>query len=185
MKKMVSPKFQDTALVVGYALGLCGWVWDYLEHEDILRLGEAPAHTVLELSTVIVLAALLPVGSRATKYLLLYGLLGLLLYIAMPVAGALALLGVPLVSVWEHRRKGRWDAWFAVAAGGIALMLVGFTIDVFWHAAHPGITEAQENMILLPGHQIILTGWIMGLGGAILNRRKGRVVDAAESGVGR
>lgn len=184
MKNKVSSKFQATALVVGYALGLFGWVWDYLEHEEVLRFGEGPAHLVLELSTLIVLAALIPLGSRATRYVLLYTLLALVLYMTQPVAGAVALLGVPLVSVWEHRQDGRWDARFTLAAGGIALMLVGFTIDVFWHAANPGITEAEENMILLPGHQIILTGWILGLAGAILNRRKGGATEPAASGVG-
>ncbi len=153
-------------LVVGYALGLAGWVWDDLEHIGWLQLGDAAAHRLMILGIVLVLGALALAVARAAGRLPAYGCLavGLALLFVHPVAGPIALLSLPAGAAWVQAQSGRRSLWPIVAAAGIALVLAGMAVDWLWHNAYP---HAQErNMLLLPGHQIELAGWLVGFLGA-------------------
>lgn len=176
-------------------MGLAGWVWDDLEHLRIIQLGlgMAPAHYLMYLSGVVVLVALVPPWQRALGYLLasvwlaagVVLTLGAVLVIqgapevraTLVVLGSIVLLAIPLRAAWVHTQTGRLDIWPAVAAAGVAVVLVGQIVDVFWHIANPGASEMNINMLLLPGHQIQLAGWLVGLvgaGGVLLQRRARR-----------
>lgn len=71
---------------------------------------------------------------------------------------------VLLLVIWVRSRGGWRNAWAVVAAAGWTLTIIGVIVDGAWHQANPGADEA--NMMLLPGHQIQLIGWLGGLVGA-------------------
>jgi len=84
----------------------------------------------------------------------------LLMYLGM----GLALIAVILLLVnWARSTGVRPTGWTAVAVAGWAVTIIGVIVDVYWHGAHPGADET--NMLGLPGHQIQLVGWILGVVG--------------------
>lgn len=78
------------------------------------------------------------------------------------VAGVVPLLIWVLAILWLSIRRG----WLRGAGGaglGIAVVLIGLAIDLGWHRANPTANEMAMNMILLPGHQVELVGFLLGL----------------------
>jgi hypothetical protein len=76
----------------------------------------------------------------------------------------LALIAVVLLLVnWARSMGVRPTAWKAVAVAGWAVAIIGVIVDGYWHGAHPG--AEGTNMLDLPGHQIQLIGWILGVVG--------------------
>jgi hypothetical protein len=66
----------------------------------------------------------------------------------------------------------------ATAGLGIAVVLLGHGVDLAWHRANPATNDMAMNMLLLPGHQIQLVGFAVGLLGSLSaivtgNRRSG------------
>ena len=66
----------------------------------------------------------------------------------------------------------------ATAGLGIAVVLLGLGVDLAWHRANPAANDMAMNMLLLPGHQIQLVGFLVGLLGSLSaivigNRRSG------------
>ncbi len=164
------PRFIPLLLGTGYALGLVGWGWDWLEHLGTLRLGfgAAPAHYLMYLGAILVLMMLILAWLPTTEYRLAYiWLMGsVILAFIQPLIGSLALLALPIRAVWVRWRDGSLDLWSALALAGIVLVLSGIAVDWFWHTANPGVTEESMNMLLLPGHQLQLAGWLVGAVGA-------------------
>lgn len=170
------------SLVVGYALGFTGWVWDWLAHLGAVE-GMALAHLLMSCSSVLVLAPLVQWFRGGMGYLAAYGWLvvGLVLTLGpilamegtapevrrlLAAAGGLTLLPIPLRAAWLRVQAGKPGLWPGVAAAGISVVLSGVIVDMFWHNANPGVEEMNLNMLLLPGHQIQLVGWVVGLVGA-------------------
>src|SRR6266536_2070847 len=75
---------------------------------------------------------------------------------------SVALMILLLVN-WARSTGVRPTGWTAVAVAGWAVTIIGVIVDVYWHGAHPGADET--NMLGLPGHQIQLVGWILGVVG--------------------
>lgn len=159
-------------LVIGYAVGLVGWVWDYLEHLGTVQLGlgATPAHYLMYLGLVVAVAALVRPWARVRLAYAWLAASVIVLMFVQPVAGSAALLVLPLRSVWLHAKEGSTGRWPAVAALGAAVVLAGFAADWFWHAANPGVSEHGLSMLRLPGHRIQLAGWLVGLAGAVVAR---------------
>lgn len=157
------------ALVAGYALGLIGWTWDTLEHLRSVQLGfgPAPAHYLSALGIVLVLAVLVPLRSRVVRHLPVYVWLAIgatVLFFVQPVAGSIMLLALLLRASRPRTRQTSYVL-YAVASAGVALVLTGSAIDWFWHTANPVVNEETANMLLMPGHQVQLLGWSIGLVG--------------------
>ncbi len=78
------------------------------------------------------------------------------------VAGVVPLLIWVLAILWLSIRRGSLRG--AGGAGlGIAVVLIGLAIDLGWHRANPTANEMAMNMILLPGHQVELAGFVLGV----------------------
>lgn len=165
------PKFQaseviTSGLAAGFALGFIGWVWDDLEHQRILQLGVAWAHLLMTIGLFIALAGVTVALGRSAGRLPAYlaFVAGFGLSFVHPLAGRAVWLGLALGAAWLAARSGRWG--FGLAGLGLAVVMAGSIVDIFWHQANPGVVET--NMLLLPGHAIELAGWGLGLVGSIL-----------------
>lgn len=44
---------------------------------------------------------------------------------------------------------------------------IGTLVDLRWHQRHPMASDMSMNVVALPGHQIILGGFGLGLAGAL------------------
>lgn len=84
----------------------------------------------------------------------------------------------PLAALWGHLLMYaagltvlaclvslRHNKGFAASAAGFTVFLIGFVVDLVWHANASG-SEKGENMLYLPGHAIQLVGWAVGVMGA-------------------
>ena len=163
-------------LVVSYTAGSSGWLWDWQAH--LSATDPTIAHLMMNGSSIVilvVLASLAPVYSGRNGSLLTYSglVMGLALLIVSSmkdqligvVIGSLLLLLLLLRSAWLEWRNDRRAV---LAVAGIAVVLVGIVVDAFWHEAYPEPMggEAGANMLLLPGHLMMLVGWVLGLVGA-------------------
>lgn len=171
MMQSARPRFQaseviSAGLVVGFALGFIGWVWDDLEHQRLLQLGVAWAHLLMTLGLFVALAgatvALGRSAGRLPAYLIFAAGFGL--GFVHPLAGRVVWLGLALGVAWLAAQGGRWG--FGVAGLGLAVVIAGGIVDMFWHRANPAAVET--NMLLLPGHVVELAGWGLGLVGSVL-----------------
>ena len=158
-------------LLASYTGGLIGWAWDYAEHLGTLQsaLGQVPAHLLMQIGTISALATLPLLLPRARSLLPSYAMFvaGLVLFLVHPVAGCIVLLALSLAAAWRFWRiAGGRNAFLIMVAVGVAIVLGGTAIDWFWHVAHPGLGEEDENMIRVPGHVIQLVGFFVGTIGA-------------------
>ncbi len=78
------------------------------------------------------------------------------------IAGVVPLLIWVLAILWLCVRRG-WIRGAGGAGLGIAVVLIGLAIDLGWHRANPAANEMAMNVILLPGHQVELVGFVLGL----------------------
>jgi len=83
---------------------------------------------------------------------------------------ALPLLAMALWAAWLWLRAGAFEGWRVAVAAGLAVLVVGVLVDVYWHPAHPMATDigAYMNTMTLPGHQLQLVGFALGCVGAVL-----------------
>ena len=178
-------------LVLAYALGVAGTLWDW--HEHLVGPGTQPPHLVIDLGGLLVLAVLALSGKmdyRSRSFTALYVLLVLVVLISfgpfvlmlaaprsafmaslmrsMMSAGAL-LVYVPLVllaawSAWRWLSQNRINWWRVATAIGIVVVAIATVWDLYWHQTHP--MEVGASMAALPPHQAILAGFLIGLAGA-------------------
>ncbi|HTE84733.1 MAG TPA: hypothetical protein VK821_08360 [Dehalococcoidia bacterium] len=186
-----SPKAVEL-LVLAYALGLAGTLWDWREH--LLGPGTQPPHLVIDLGGLLVLAVLAFSGKmdyRSRSFIALYVLLVVVVLISLgpfvlmmaaPRSGLMAslmrsmtssravLIYIPLVllaswSAWHWLSQTRVNTWRLAAALGIVVVAVATVWDLYWHQTHP--MEVGASMAALPPHQAILAGFLIGLIGAV------------------
>jgi hypothetical protein len=186
-----SPKAVEL-LVLAYALGLAGTLWDWREH--LLGPGTQPPHLVIDLGGLLVLAVLAFSGKmdyRSRSFIALYVLLVVVVLISLgpfvlmmaaPRSGLMAslmrsmtssravLVYIPLVllaswSAWHWLSQTRVNTWRLAAALGIVVVAVATVWDLYWHQTHP--MEVGASMAALPPHQAILAGFLIGLIGAV------------------
>ena len=186
-----SPKAVEL-LVLAYALGLAGTLWDWREH--LLGPGTQPPHLVIDLGGLLVLAVLAFSGKmdyRSRSFIALYVLLVVVVLISLgpfvlmmaaPRSGLMAslmrsmtssravLVYIPLVllaswSAWHWLSQSRVNTWRLAAALGIVVVAVATVWDLYWHQTHP--MEVGASMAALPPHQAILAGFLIGLIGAV------------------
>lgn len=123
------PTVVPIAFVIGYAFGALGWLWDDLEYLGVLRLGfgAAPAHLLMSVSTLFMLATLAFGLQRFVGRLPAYGvfLAGLALSYVHPVLGTVVLLVLPVVALRFSLPRGQRMLWAVVTATGVAIVLVG------------------------------------------------------------
>jgi hypothetical protein len=178
-------------LVLAYALGVAGTLWDW--HEHLVGPGTQPPHLVIDLGGLLVLALLALSGKmnyRSRSFTALYVLLVLVVLISlgpfvlmmaaprsalmaslmrsMMSSGAL-LVYVPLVllagwSAWHWLSQNRVNWWRLAAAIGIVVVAIATVWDLYWHQTHP--MEVGASMAALPPHQAILAGFLIGVVGA-------------------
>ena len=189
-------------LALGYALGVAGTLWDWREH--LLGPGTQPPHLLIDLGGLLVLAVLAFSGRmdfRSRSFLALYILLVLVvlvslgpfvLMMAAPRSSLMAslmssmmssralLAYAPLVllaiwSAWHWLSQTRVNWWRLAAALGIVVVAVATVWDLYWHQTHP--MEVGASMAVLPPHQAILAGFLIGLAGAAY----GAVVELRET----
>jgi len=178
-------------LALAYALGVAGTLWDWREH--LLGPGTQPPHLLIDLGGLLVLAVLAFSGRmdfRSRSFTALYILLVLVVLISLgpfvlmmaaprsslmaslmsSMMSSRALLAyVPLVllaswSAWHWLSQTRVNWWRSAAALGIVVVAVATVWDLYWHQTHP--MEVGASMAVLPPHQAILAGFLIGLAGA-------------------
>ncbi|MHB8688860.1 MAG: hypothetical protein ACYDB4_16950 [Candidatus Dormibacteraceae bacterium] len=178
-------------LVLAYALGLAGTLWDWREH--LLGPGTQPPHLVIDIGGLLVLAVLAFSGKmdyRSRSFIALYVLLvavvlislgPFVLMMAAPRSGLMAtlmrsmtssravLVYIPLVllaswSAWHWLSQTRVNWWRLAAGLGIVVVAIATVWDLYWHQTHP--MEVGASMAALPPHQAILAGFLIGLVGA-------------------
>jgi len=178
-------------LALAYALGVTGTLWDWREH--LLGPGTQPPHLLIDLGGLLVLSVLAFSGRmdfRSRSFTALYILLVLValislgpfvLMMAAPRSSLMAslmssmmssralLAYVPLVllaswSAWHWLSQTRVNWWRLAAALGIVVVAVATVWDLYWHQTHP--MEVGASMAVLPPHQAILAGFLIGLAGA-------------------
>ena len=189
-RSLRSPKPVEL-LALAYALGVAGTLWDWREH--LLGPGTQPPHLVIDIGGLLVLAVLAFSGKmdyRSRSFIALYVLLVLVALISlgpfvlmmaaprsalmaslmrsMMSSGAL-LVYVPLVllagwSAWHWLSQTRVNWWRVAAALGIVVVAIATVWDLYWHQTHP--MEVGASMAVLPPHQAILAGFLIGLAGA-------------------
>src|SRR5229473_6633683 len=178
-------------LAFAYALGIAGTLSDWREH--LIGSGTQPAHLVIDLGGLLVISVLAFSGKidlRSPTFIALYVLLVLVVLIAfgpfvlmmaaprsalmaslmhsMMSSGAL-LVYLPLVllaswSAWRWLSQNPLNWWRLAAAFGIVVVAVATVWDLYWHQTHP--MELRASMAVLPPHQAILAGFLIGLAGA-------------------
>src|SRR5712692_4015616 len=190
-RSLRSPKPVEL-LVLAYALGVAGTVWDWRQH--LLGPGTQPAHFVIDLGGLLVLAVLAFSGKmeyRPRSFTALYILLVLVVLISLgpfvlmmaaprsslmaslmsSMMSSRALLAyIPLVllaswSAWHWLSQTRVNWWRLAAALGIVVVAVATVWDLYWHQTHP--MEVGVSMAAIPPHQLIFAGFVIGLVGAI------------------
>jgi len=191
-RRSVSSPRPIELLVLAYALGVAGTLWDWREH--LVGPGAQPPHLVIDLGGLLVLAVLALSGKmdyRSRSFTALYVLLVLVVLISlgpfvlmmaaprsalmaslmrsMMSSGAL-LVYVPLVllagwSAWHWLSQNRVNWWRLAASIGIVVVAVATVWDLYWHQTHP--MEVGTSMAALPPHQAILAGFLIGLVGAV------------------
>ena len=178
-------------LALAYGLGVAGTLWDWREH--LLGPGTQPPHLLIDLGGLLVLAVLAFSGRmdfRSRSFTALYILLVLVVLISLgpfvlmmaaprsslmaslmsSMMSSRALLAyAPLVllaswSAWHWLSQTRVNWWRLAAALGIVGVAVATVWDLFWHQTHP--MEVGASMAVLPPHQAILAGFLIGLAGA-------------------
>jgi hypothetical protein len=178
-------------LALAYALGVAGTLWDWREH--LLGPGTQPPHLLIDLGGLLVLAVLAFSGRmdfRSRSFTALYILLVLVVLISLgpfvlmmaaprsslmaslmsSMMSSRALLAyAPLVllagwSAWHWLSQTRVNWWRLAAALGIVVVAVATVWDLYWHQTHP--MEVGASMAVLPPHQAILAGFLIGLAGA-------------------
>ncbi len=178
-------------LALAYALGVTGTLWDWREH--LLGPGTQPPHLLIDLGGLLVLSVLAFSGRmdfRSRSFTALYILLVLVVLISLgpfvlmmaaprsslmaslmsSMMSSRALLAyVPLVllaswSAWHWLSQTRVNWWRLAAALGIVVVAVATVWDLYWHQTHP--MEVGASMAVLPPHQAILAGFLIGLAGA-------------------
>jgi hypothetical protein len=178
-------------LALAYGLGVAGTLWDWREH--LLGPGTQPPHLLIDLGGLLVLAVLAFSGRmdfRSRSFIALYILLVLVVLISLgpfvlmmaaPRSSLMAslmssmmssralLVYAPLVvlaswSAWHWLSQSRVNWWRLAAALGIVVVAVATVWDLYWHQTHP--MEVGASMAVLPPHQAILAGFLIGLAGA-------------------
>ncbi len=178
-------------LALAYALGVAGTLWDWREH--LLGPGTQPPHLLIDLGGLLVLSVLAFSGRmdfRSRSFTALYILLVLVVLISLgpfvlmmaaprsslmaslmsSMMSSRALLAyIPLVllaswSAWHWLSQTRVNWWRLAAALGIVVVAVATVWDLYWHQTHP--MEVGASMAVLPPHQAILAGFLIGLAGA-------------------
>ena len=186
-----SPKAVEL-LALAYAMGVAGTVWDWQEH--LLGPGTQPPHLVIDVGGILVLAVLAFSGKmdyRSRSFIALYVLLVVvvlislgpfILMMAAPRSGLMATLMrsmmssralfvyIPLVLLatwsaghWLSQTRVNW--WRLAAALGIVVVAAATVWDLYWHQTHP--MEVGASMAALLPHQGILSGFLIGLVGAV------------------
>jgi hypothetical protein len=178
-------------LALAYGLGVAGTLWDWREH--LLGPGTQPPHLLIDLGGLLVLAVLAFSGRmdfRSRSFTALYILLVLVVLISLgpfvlmmaaprsslmaslmsSMMSSRALLAyAPLVvlagwSAWHWLSQTRVNWWRLAAALGIVVVAVATVWDLYWHQTHP--LEVGASMAVLPPHQAIFAGFLIGLAGA-------------------
>jgi hypothetical protein len=186
-----SPKAVEL-LALAYALGVAGTLWDWRQH--LLGPGTQPPHLVIDVAGILVLAVLAFSGRmdyRSRSFTVLYVLLVVVVLIsfgpfvlmmAAPKSALMAslmrsmmssraaLVYIPLVllaswSAWHWLSQTRVNWWRLAAALGIVVVAIATVWDLYWHQTHP--MEVGASMAVLPPHQAILAGFLIGLVGAV------------------
>ena len=71
-------------------------------------------------------------------------------------------------SAWHWLRLAPVSAWRIAAAGGVVVVALASIWDLYWHQTHPLEMGVSMNMMTLPPHQLILTGFLIGASGSIV-----------------
>ncbi len=88
----------------------------------------------------------------------------------MTTGGLVALAPLCVLAVyaaWGWLRATGPEPWRLIAVSGIVLVALGTVLDLQWHQQHPMASDMSMKMLELPGHQIILGGFVIGLVGAL------------------
>lgn len=179
-------------LSVAYGLGVIGTVWDWYEH--LIGPGIQLPHALIDIGGLTVLGMLAFSGKidfRSRSFVALYvlvvlvALVGLGPFVLMMAAPRSALMAtlmrsmmssgallayLPLVllsiwSAWRWLSLGGPSWWRFAAALGIVVVAIGTVWDLYWHQTHP--MEVGVSMAALPPHQLIFTGFVLGLIGSV------------------
>jgi len=181
-------------LLAAYLLGVAGTLWDWREH-SLGLINQAP-HLVIDVGGLLAIAVLAFTGwakiSRM-EVVAFYTLLALVALITLgpfalmmtarhsPLMAALMQFGMtrgaiglylPIVllaawAAWHWLRLAPVGAWRIAAALGVVVVAVASVWYLVWHQSHPLEMGASMNMMSLPPHQLILTGFVLGAIGTL------------------
>jgi len=189
--RVVSRPTAVPLLAAAYGLGVAGTLWDW--HDHLTGPGTQLPHLVIDLGGLVVLGVLAFSGNtdlRSRSFAVLYVLLILVMLIAlgpfvlmmsaprsalmaglmrsMMSSGALSAY-VPLVvlaawAAWRWLTLTLLSPWRLASAAGIVVVALATVWDLYWHQTHP--MEVATSMAVLPPHQAIFAGFVIGLIGA-------------------
>jgi hypothetical protein len=178
------PTYNLALLGVGFGLGLVGFGWDALEH-----LGRAPTdswpglgHILMTVGELLTLAVLTMGLRRRIGRLAAYGLFlgGLLLALVWhPLAGSVLFSVLAALGVGIYGARGEQFRPMAVASAGLLCLMIGGIVDTLWHTWNA--TTIETNILVLPGHQIMLLGWLTGCAALVVAYRRALSQDHVAS----
>lgn len=173
-------------------MGVAGALWDWREH--LIGGGIQPPHFLQDAGGILALAVLAFAGQSRFRQrslvagvllsavaLIIFGPFALMMFfprtafthafMSVIMTGAGLGLLLPLLvlagwAAWRWLRTGPILAWRIAAAAGLVVVAVGTVVDLYWHQNNPMTAEMRMNMLVLPGHQIILGGFLIGLLGS-------------------
>jgi hypothetical protein len=189
--RVISRPTAVALLTLAYALGVAGTLWDW--HDHLIGPGTQPPHLVIDLGGLVVLGVLAFSGKtdlRSRSFAVLYVLLILVVLIALGpfvlmmsaprsalmaglmhsmMSGGALLAYIPLVvlaawAAWRWLSLTRLSAWRLGAALGVVVVALATVWDLYWHQTRP--MEVGTSMAMLPPHQAIFAGFVIGLIGA-------------------
>ena len=181
-------------LLTAYLMGLAGTLWDW--HEHFVGLSNQAPHLVIDVGGLLAIGVLAFTSwakiSR-TEIFAFYALIGLVAlisfgpFVLMVTARHSQLMAafmefgmtrsavglyVPIVllagwAAWRWLRLSPVTAWRLAAALGVVIVAAASFWDLLWHQTHPLEMGASMNMLTLPPHQLILSGFVLGALGSV------------------
>ena len=181
-------------LLVAYLLGVAGTLWDWREH-SLGLINQAP-HLVIDIGGLLAIGVLAFTGWAKISRIEVVAFYALLALVALITLGPFALmmtarhsqvmsalmefgmtrsaigLYLPIVllagwAAWHWLRLAPVSAWRIAAALGVVMVAAASVWDLVWHQSHPLEMGASMNMMSLPPHQLILTGFVVGAVGTL------------------
>jgi len=173
---------------------VAGTLWDWREH-SLGLINQAP-HLVIDVGGLLAIGVLAFTGWAKISRMEVVAFYTLLALVALITLGPFALmmtarhsqvmaalmqfgmtrsaigLYLPIVllagwAAWHWLRLAPVSAWRIAAALGVVMVAAASVWDLVWHQSHPLEMGASMNMMSLPPHQLILTGFVVGAVGTL------------------